>query len=391
MIQSLWSASSGMNSQQMAIDNVANNMANVNTPGYKKSRIEFQDLLYAQIRSPRRETLLGQVVPNGIQVGNGARAAANQIIFEQGSMQTTDSPTDFALAGNAFFEVLFPNGQKAYTRDGSFKIDQDGVLVTAEGGIVNIEASDGGLITFPEGASKISINSQGLIFRDKQLLQLEQYGFLSSADLEQVEPGIFIPSENSGEAVLVIELADKETEEVTDEEGNPIPQPEKPKPQAYYQVTLPEGETAYTTESNFKIDESGRLVTAIKGYPLDPEVIVDTTATDSNMKVGDIVSPDSSGIINVSVAAGKLNVVQFVNPAGLQKSASNLYVQTANSGQPQPAGDFKVMQGMLESSNVQVAEEMVNMIMANRAYELSSRAIKTSDDMLGLANQLLKR
>lgn len=390
MLQALWSASSGMLAQQMSMDTVANNIANVNTPGYKKTRVEFQDLLYSQMRSPDRVTRNGQVVSNGIQVGNGTRAAATQMLFEQGSLQPTGNAGDLALTGNAFFEVLLPDGSKAYTRDGSFKVDADGYLVTGNGELVNMEAGDGGLLTFPEGVSKINVNPEGIIFRDKQLLQVEQYTFATPGELQQVEPGMFRPTDKSGEATLVSDLQNVEPVDLTDAEGNPLPPAEKPAPPVYYQVTLEDGDTAYTTQTSFKVDAEGRLVTIDKEYPLEPEVVVDL-AQDGPLKAGDVVSPDKDGNINVPAVAGKLNIVRFTNPAGLQKTGSNLYVQTANSGTPQAARDYSLVQGTLEMSNVQLAEEMVNMITANRAYDLNSRSIKTSDDMLGMANALLRR
>lgn len=394
MLQALWSASSGMLAQQMSMDNISNNIANVNTPGYKGSRVEFQDLLYAQMRSPGRVTRSGQTQAAGIQIGHGSRPAATQLSFEQGPLEETGNATDLALSGNAFFEVLLPDGSKAYTRDGSFKIDADGFLVTGNGEVVNMETPDGGLLTFTEGASKIAFDDQGTVYRNKSILQLEQYSFSSPRDLQQVEPGIYMPTEKSGNAVLTSELIAEQMEEAEpelDAEGNPLPVPEKPRPIAYYQVMLPNGDTAYTTRNSFKVDAENRLVTADQGYPLEPEITADYIAGDQTYAAGDIFTVDENGSLNVPEMTGKLKIVQFVNPAGLQKIGSNLYLETANSGQAQPAGDYKVLQGSLEMSNVQVAEEMVNMITANRAYEMNSRAIRTADDMLGMANSLLRR
>lgn len=388
MLQALWSASSGMLAQQTMMDNVSNNIANVNTPGYKKSRTEFQDLLYSQMRSPGRTTITGQTLPNGIQVGSGTRAAANQVSFEQGSLEETGNPTDMALFGNAFFEIMLPDGSKAYTRDGSFKTDADGYLVTGNGNMVNMEASAGGLLNFPQGPNSIKIDSQGAIYQDQQLLKLEQYTFNSTKDLEKVEEGVYKPTDKSGDAVLVSDWVAGNSG-TTDAQGNPVENTEKPA--VFYQVTLPSGDTAFTAQNSFKIDENGRLVTVDKGYPLEPEVTIDTTATDGALKTGDVVAPDADGGITIPVKSGSLNIVQFANPAGLEKLGSNLYVPTANSGNAQPAADFKVLQGSLETSNVQVAEEMVNMMIANRAYELNSRSIRNSDEMLGMANALLRR
>lgn len=394
MLQALWSASSGMLAQQMSMDNVSNNISNVNTPGYKGSRVEFQDLLYSQMRSPGRVTRSGQTLAAGIQIGHGSRPAATQLSFEQGPLEETGSPTDLALSGNAFFEVLLPDGSKAYTRDGSFKIDADGFLVSGNGEVVNMETPDNGLLTFTEGASKINFDDQGALFRNKSVLQLEQYSFTSPKDLQKVEPGIYMPTDNSGEAVLTPELIQQEidnTEPPVDEEGNPLPIPEKPKPVVYYQVMLPSGDTAYTTQKNFKVDADGRLVTADQGYPLEPEMMADSITGEKAFAAGDVFTVDDNGSLNVPETAGKLNIMQFVNPAGLQKVGSNLYLPTANSGQAQPAQDYKVIRGSLEMSNVQVAEEMVNMITANRAYEMNSRAVRTADDMLGMANSMLRR
>jgi len=397
MLQALWSASAGMLAQQTSMDTVANNITNINTPGFKKNRVEFQDLLYNNIRGPGLQTRNGQVVENGIQVGTGTRPAATQLLLEQGGLQLTGNPTDFAITGNAFFEVLLPDGSKAYTRDGSFNIDADGDLVTGSGYLVNINGTEPGLVTFPEGASKLNIDDSGIFYRDKELLTLEAYTFTSAKDLGKAEDGVFIPTEESGEPILLAdalaaqEEADAELEVPTDEEGNPLPvvKEERPKPQVYYQVTLPEGDTGYVTDSSFEIDENGRLVTIDKGYPLEPEVFVDTSG--SPLKTGDTVTANSDGVINISTEEGRLSIVQFANPAGLEKIGSNLYIQTANSGNAQTAEEFSVVPGNLEMSNVQVAEEMVNMMIAQRAYELCSRSIKTSDDMLSQANALLRR
>lgn len=386
MLQALWSASSGMLAQQTAMDTVANNIANINTAGFKKSRVEFADLLYSQIRTG------GQVLENGLQVGTGARPVTTQLIFEQGSLQSTGNPTDLALTGNAFFEVLLPDGSKAYTRDGAIKIDADGYLITGNGEIVNMESADGGLLTFTQGAGKINIDAKGAIYGDVELVRLEAYTFTSPNDLDQVESGIFKPTDKSGDAVLISELsAEEPEEEQADEEGNPLPQAEEAKPQAFFQIVLPDGETAYTSQSLFKIDEDGRLVTADKGYTLEPETTVDLEANGLSLKTGDILAADQDGVVKAQAEQGRLNIVRFANPAGLEKVGVNLYRQTANSGGPQAATDFSVTAGTLEMSNVQIAEEMTNMIMANRAYELNSRSIKTSDEMLGMANALLRR
>ncbi len=391
MLQALWSASSGMLAQQISMDNVANNVANVNTTGYKKNRTEFQDLLYSQVREPGTELRNGQVIGNGLQVGSGVRPAATLMMFDQGVLQQTDNPTDFAISGNGFFEVIMPDGSRAYTRDGEFKIDGDGYLVTSQGYIINMEAEDGGLMTFTEGTGQVNIGSNGAIYQDRELFQLEAYTFTGNGALEKLESGLMRPTDESGEAVLLSEIEFEDVEELTDEEGNPIASAEKEVYQTYYQVILPDGETAYTAQNSFKIDEEGRLVTIDGGYPLEPEVFIDLEAGELPLQAGDVVSADSEGMVRIPTEMGRLNIVQFANPAGLEKTGSNLYIQTDNSGAAQQAADFKVSQGSLEMSNVQVAEEMVNMMMAQRAYEMSSRSIKTADEMLGMANTLFRR
>ncbi|HWI54829.1 MAG TPA: flagellar hook-basal body complex protein, partial [Desulfobacteria bacterium] len=199
MIQSLWSASSGMQAQQLSLDNVANNMANVNTPGFKKSRVDFQDLLYSEIREPDRMTRMGQVVTNGIQIGSGARPSSTQLIFEQGSIQQTGNPMDIAISGNAFFEVTLPDGSKAYTRDGSFKVDSKGYLVTGGGYRSSITSANGELLTFEKGSSNINIDEKGVIFRDGQELgRINLAHFTNPAGLGKIGSNLYLQTVNSG-------------------------------------------------------------------------------------------------------------------------------------------------------------------------------------------------
>lgn len=395
MLQALWSASSGMLAQQMSIDAVGNNLANVNTYGYKKSRVDFEDLIYNRVRQPVTVGNNGRQAANvnPVQVGSGVRAAATKMLFEQGNMEQTGNNTDLALSGNAFFEILLPDGRKAYTRDGSFNIDADGYLVASNGYLSNTRNTGGGLLKFPGAeASKLTIDGQGRIFHETPFINLEPYTFSSPKDLEKVEDKIYKPTEDSGEPITLAEAKQQDIDNLpTDEEGNPIYPSEEPKHAVYYQVLLPDGDVGYTTENQFKIDEEGKLVTVDKGYPLEPEVTVDIPNEDQNIKAGAILNANEDGVINHSTEMGKLNIVRFANPAGLERVGSNLYLPTGNSGTAQQADEYNVMQGYVETSNVQVAEEMVNMMLAQRAYELNSRSIKTSDDMLGLANSLLRR
>src|SRR5579871_1306089 len=133
MIRSLYSAASGMSAQQMNIDNIANNLANVNTNGFKMRRTQFQDLLYQSFVQPGAAAGSQTTVPSGLQIGLGTRPAANEIIFSQGNFQQTSNPLDVVIQGKGFFQIRRPTGEVAYTRDGEFQLDRDGNIVTANG------------------------------------------------------------------------------------------------------------------------------------------------------------------------------------------------------------------------------------------------------------------
>lgn len=260
MIRSLWTAATGMEAQQLNMDVIANNLANVNTTGFKKGRVDFQDLLYQTMRTAGAAETEGNQVPTGIQVGLGVRPGAVQKVHTQGDVQATGNQYDVVIEGDGFFEVMLPSGQYGYTRDGSFKVDGTGRLVTSDGYAVWPE------ITIPKDASEISIGAQGAV-------------------LAKVN-----------------------------------------------------GQT-------------------------DPQ------------KLGD------------------MKLVKFQNPAGLENIGRNLMVQSAASGEPTEDvpgsnGLGQLSQGFLEMSNVKVVEEMVNMIVAQRAYEVNSKSIQTADEMLSIANQL---
>lgn len=262
MMRALWTAASGMIGQQANIDNIANNLSNVNTTGYKKSRVEFEDLLYQNRRIAGTPATELTVVPTGIDIGHGARVAATQKMFMQGAPVASDGPADMAVEGEGFFRVQLFDGSFAYTRDGSFKIDSERQLVT-----------NNGYKVFPE-------------------------------------------------------------------------------------VTLPEN---YFTDS-LSISQDGRITVKVPGNDNDIQV-------------------------------GQMQLYRFVNPAGLKSIGQNSFKPTGGSGNAiggQPAGSsFGIIRHKyLEASNVQVAQEMVNMIVAQRAYELNSKAIQTSDTMLGIANGL---
>lgn len=260
MIRALWTAATGMEAQQLNIDTIANNLANVNTTGFKKSRVNFQDLIYQIIRRAGTPTALGSEVPTGIEIGHGVRPVATQKIFSQGSIQNTDNPLDLVIEGEGFFQVLQPDGTIAYTRDGSFKIDRNGRVCTADGLPVISE------IYIPEDTVSVAI---------------------------------------SGDGIVAVELA------------------------------------------------------------------------------------GSSNLEEI----GQIELARFANSGGLQSLGRNLYQTTAASGEPiigYPGldGFGMVGQGYLEMSNVKVVEEMVDMITAQRAYEVNSKSIQAADEILRLAAQL---
>lgn len=260
MIKAMNTAATGMVAQQTNIDNIANNLANVNTTAFKKSRIEFQDILYQNYRRAGAPSAIGSIIPVNLDVGYGARAVATTREFSSGSMSITNTPTDMAIAGNGFFQVQMPDGTRAYTRDGSFKLSSEGQMVTADGFVMTPE------ITVPQDATDLSIGIDGQVY-----------------------------------ALIV---------------GSETPQ-----------------------------------------------------------------------------QVGQIELTKFINPAGLSAVGHNLFIETNASGSPitgTPGGDGlgTLEQGHLESSNVSVVDEMVNMIMAQRAYEINSKVIQTSDDMTQVINQL---
>jgi flagellar basal-body rod protein FlgG len=262
MMRSLWTAASGMVGQQFNIDTISNNLANVNTTGYKQMRPDFEDLLYQTQRLAGTPATEVTVLPTGVQVGHGVKPAATQRIFTQGALQSTGNGSDLAIEGEGFFRVLLYDGTYGYTRDGSFKIDSRGQLVNSNG-----------YRLMPE-------------------------------------------------------------------------------------VVLPDGFIA----DSLAISQDGRITVKIAGSD-DP------------------------------IEVGQIEIYRFVNPAGLQALGENLLKVTNGSGEaiagrPGFEGMGKVLQKFLEMSNVSVVKEMVNMIVAQRAYEMNSKAIQTSDSMLATATSL---
>lgn len=260
MLRSLNTAATGMDSQQALMDTLSNNLANVNTVGYKASRANFQDLLYQTIRAPGLQTTTGNVAPSGIQIGNGSKLISVEKSFEEGAIKITNKDTDMAISGKGFFRIQMPDGSISYTRDGTFRRNADGRIVTAE------------------------------------------------------------------------------------------------------------------------------------GLPLLPEIVVPANTVSLRVGIDGIVTAKVSSEVEPR-NLGQIQLANFINPAGLNSMGRNLFAQTPASGEPIVTvpgenGTGIVEQGQLESSNVNIVEEMVQMIMGQRAYELNSKVIKTGDEMLASTNQM---
>src|ERR1051325_3109282 len=157
MIRALYSAASGMTAQQMNVDNIAHNLANANTVGFKMRRTQFQDLLYQNLVQPGASAGAQTVVPTGLQLGLGTRPSSNEIIFSQGEFSQTNNPLDLVIQGRGFFQVRRPSGELAYTRAGSFHVDRDDNMVTSDGNPLEPQ------ITIPRDAQAISIAQDGTV------------------------------------------------------------------------------------------------------------------------------------------------------------------------------------------------------------------------------------
>ena len=260
MMRSLWSAKSGMEAQQTQLDHISHNLANSGTNGYKRSHAVFEDLMYQNLRQSGANSSEQTQLPTGLQVGLGVRTVATSRQFSQGSLQQTDNNLDLAVQGKGFFQVTMPDGTTGYTRDGSFKLDAQGQIVTNNGYVL--------------------------------------------------QPGI----------------------------------------------TVPENSTGLT------IGNDGTVTVTVPGQ----------------------VQPQN---------LGQLQLASFINPAGLDPKGQNIFAETPSSGAPQTGnpnenGFGMLSQGFVETSNVNVVEELVSMIQTQRAYELNSKAIQTSDQMLQKLGQL---
>ncbi|MBD3264779.1 MAG: flagellar basal-body rod protein FlgG, partial [Candidatus Omnitrophica bacterium] len=199
MMRSLWTSATGMYGQQVNIDTISNNLANVNTTGFKKSRVDFKDLFYQTLKLPGTPVAGGELqLPVGSQIGLGTRPAAIFKIFSQEGFQETQNPLDLAVEGDGFFEILRPDGSSAYTRDGSFKIDSEGTIVTSSGYILFPE------ITVPEDAVSISISKDGevsVLYADNTtdvLGNIELTRFINPSGLRSIGDNLYTETEASG-------------------------------------------------------------------------------------------------------------------------------------------------------------------------------------------------
>lgn len=199
MIRSLYSAGSGMNAQQMSIDNIANNLANANTTGFKARRTQFQDLLYQSFLQPGAAAGSQTTVPSGLQLGLGTRPSANSITFTQGNFQETDNPLDLVIQGKGFFQIKQPDGTLAYTRNGSFQLDKSGNIVDASGNSLEPQ------IAIPAQATSVTVAADGTVSYTQtgqtaaQVLgQIQLANFTNPGGLNSIGNGLFLPTDASG-------------------------------------------------------------------------------------------------------------------------------------------------------------------------------------------------
>ncbi|MBS1824254.1 MAG: flagellar basal-body rod protein FlgG [Acidobacteria bacterium] len=205
MIRALYSAGSGMVAQQMNVDNIAHNLANANTVGFKMRRAQFQDLLYQNLVQPGAAAGAQTVVPSGLQLGLGSRPASNEIIFTQGNFVTTSNPLDLVIQGKGFFQIRKPTGELAFTRSGAFHLDRDGNIVTSDGDPLEPQ------ITLPPEAQSITIAGDGTVSYSlpgqtavQQAGQIQLANFPNPAGLNSLGRNLFAPTDASGEPTLGI-------------------------------------------------------------------------------------------------------------------------------------------------------------------------------------------
>lgn len=203
MIRALYSAASGMKAQEMNVDNIANNLANANTVGYKSRRAQFQDLMYQSVVQPGTAAGQQTVIPAGLQLGLGTRPSSNEIIFTQGAFSQTSNPMDLVIQGRGFFQVRQPSGELAYTRAGQFQLDKDGNIVTAIGDALEPQ------ITLPPDAQQVTIATDGTVSYTlpnqtamQQAGQIQLANFQNPAGLNSMGNGLYSPTDASGDATV---------------------------------------------------------------------------------------------------------------------------------------------------------------------------------------------
>ena len=203
MIRALYSAASGMNAQQLNIDNIAHNLANANSTGYKARRAQFQDLLYQSVVQPGSSAGQQTVVPTGLQLGLGTRAASNEILFSQGSFAETGNPLDLVIQGKGFFQIRRASGELAYTRAGTFHLDRDGNVVTSDGNAlepaINIPANAQGVSIGQDGTVSYSLPGQTTA---QQAGQIQLANFANPAGLNSLGNSLYTPTDASGDATV---------------------------------------------------------------------------------------------------------------------------------------------------------------------------------------------
>ena len=248
MIRALYSAASGMTAQQLNVDNIANNLANSNTAGYKSRRAQFQDLLYQNVIQPGAAAGQQTVVPTGLQLGLGTRTSSNEIVFTQGNFSQTNNPLDVVIQGNGFFQVLQPNGTLAYTRSGQFQLDRNGNVVDSSGSLLQPN------ITLPQNAQTITIATDGTVSytlpnqtASQTAGQIQLATFINPSGLNSLGQNLYQPTTASGDPVLGVPGG---------QEG---------------QGTLLQG---YTEQSNVSVvDEFVNLIISQRAYEANSKVV----------------------------------------------------------------------------------------------------------------------
>ena len=203
MIRSLYSAASGMKAQETNLDNIANNLANANTVGYKLRRAQFQDLMYQSMVQPGTASGQQTIVPTGLQLGLGTRAVSNEIVFTQGAFTQTGNPLDMVIQGRGFFQVRLPSGELAYTRAGQFHADKDGSIVTADGNPLEPQ------ITIPSAAQQVTIAADGTVSytmpnqtASQQVGQIQLANFQNPAGLNSIGRSLYTQTDSSGDPIV---------------------------------------------------------------------------------------------------------------------------------------------------------------------------------------------